>query len=502
MHTKLLIAVVFASAAVCRGQVSVRTGDFSFGKPVLAVRGDFMGENGTTWLNASGAGTLLLSISNSGSATARGAVVMFSPGGQLKDVNIIRVDSLGDMKPGDVRTERIALTAPEDAPSQKGPLSILVRAEPGPVTAETKVEISVREIPAPRLDIAIAGGAAEGVTAGEVTKIRARVRNTGSGEARGVSATFLPPAGGTDAGLAESGKTVQLGTITQGGGAKDLTLTLTPPANAEGPAAIVVRLDEERAKFSVFETLSVIVKGAGAGTEEAGNAAFRKGDYNRAIASFEKAAARGKASKELYFNLGLSYFRNRNRVRCLACMQKSSALGSREAKAWIRDNTVPVEFTTVTYTQAEADPFEGYTPPIGLGVLPFADSLGHNTALTEKLYDALRAKNEKLRIFPFSTIKSEQVSWGLTALSPSNRQILAALEKELSMNFAVAGIVRDSTGPSFSMQILRCRDGAPLVTKEFRTTGSASAIDDAAMFLLKGRVPAYRTSQSLEVKLP
>ncbi|HTY60442.1 MAG TPA: hypothetical protein VMF59_16585, partial [Bacteroidota bacterium] len=339
------------------------------------------------------------------------------------------------------------------------------------------------------------------VTAGDVSKIKARVRNTGTGEARGVSATFLPAGPGTDAGLAETGKTVQIGTLAQKS-SKEITLTFRPPATAEGPAAVVVRLDEERAKSSVFITLSVLVRTPLAGAEQSGYAAFKKGDYATAIASFERVVEKGKPSKELLFTLGLSYYKSRNRARCLACMQRSSGLGSKEARSWIRGHTAPVDVPVVTYTQAERDPFEGYTPPIGLGVLPFTDSLRHDTPLTEKLYNALKAKNEALRIFPFSTIRAAQGSWGLSSLNPSDRQILSALEKELSMNFAVAGRARDTLGTAFSMQIIRCRDGAPVVTKEFRTTSASSAIDDAVMFILKGRVPVYTASRSVEVKLP
>ncbi|HMK39649.1 MAG TPA: hypothetical protein VK569_09930, partial [Bacteroidota bacterium] len=328
-----------------------------------------------------------------------------------------------------------------------------------------------------------------------------RVRNTGTAEARGVSATFLPAGPGTEGVIAEMGKTLQLGTIPPGS-SKEFTLTLRPDGSAVSPAAFAVRLDEERGKFSVFETLSVGTKAPTPGTEEAGFAAFRKGDYNQAIASFEKVAASGRASKEVYYALGLSYFKNRNRSRCLSSMKKSSALGSEEASAWMKANTAPVEITTVTYRQLEADPFEGYTPPVGLGVLPFADSLTHDTPLTEGLYNALKAKNEALRIFPFSTIKSRQASWGLTALSPSNRQILSALEKEISMNFAVAGLTRDEQASAFNMQIIRCRDGKVVLAQEFHTTKNSTALDDAVMLLLKGRLPVYTASRTIEVRLP
>jgi hypothetical protein len=500
MRKELLLAVLLTAVTVCPGQVSVRTRAFSFGKPVLGVKVEFLGENGTTWLNANAGGTLTLSISNSGAATAHGAIVTLTPDAQLKNIVIVRIDSLGDIEAGETRTEKFAVSAPGDAQARKGQIVVTVTADPGPVSAETRVELAVRDVPFPRLDIRLAGAGA-GVTAGEVSKIKARVQNTGTGEARGVSATFFAAGTGTESGIAEIGKTIPLGTIAQGA-SKEIMLTLKPAGKAGGPAVFVVRLNEERSKFSVSETLSVQVKGAVEGAEEAGFEAFNKGNYNQAIASFERVVAAGKASQDVYFRLGFSYFKNRNRVRCLASMQKSSGLGSNEAKAWLNENTAPVVSTTVTYKQIEPDLFEGYNPPVGLGVLPFADSLRHDTPLTDRVYKTLKAKNETLRVFPFSTIKSEQASWGLNALDPSNRQILSALEKDLSMNFAVAGVAADTMGSAFSMQVIRCRDGTPVYTQEFRTSRSSTAIDDAVMLLLKGRVPVYTKSSTLEVKLP
>lgn len=495
LFTALLIAVT-----VCPGQVTVRTRAFSFGKPGLGVKAEFLGENGTAWLNANARGTITLIISNSGAATARGAIVTLSPGAQLKDVQIVPLDSLGDIRPGEIRTEKIALSAPGDAQSGTGTIVITVTAGPGPVSAETKMEIAVRGIPVPRLTMKITAGVG-GVTAGEVSKIRGLVQNTGTGEARGVTASFPAPSPGSESGIAETGKTIPLGTIAPGS-SKEITLTLKPSGRATGPATFVVWLDEESSRFSVSETLSVQVKPAGSGAEETGLAAFNRGDYNQAIASFEKVVAAGNATKEMYFKLGISYFKTRNRARCLATMQKSSGLGSNEARDWLNDNTTPVAGITVTHKQIEPDLFEGYNSPVGVGVLPFLDSLRHDTPLTVRLYNALKAKNETLRVFPFSTIKSEQTSWGLTALDPSNRQILSALEKDLSMNFAVAGVARDTTGSAFSMRVIRCRDGEPVLTQEFRTSMNSTAIDDAVELLLKGKAPVYTSSRTVEVKLP
>jgi hypothetical protein len=504
MRKELLLAALFTAlliaVTVCPGQVTVRTRAFSFGKPGLGVKAEFLGENGTAWLNANARGTITLIISNSGAATARGAIVTLSPGAQLKDVQIVPLDSLGDIRPGEIRTEKIAVSAPGDAQSGTGTIVITVTAGPGPVSAETKMEIAVRGIPVPRLTMKITAGVG-GVTAGEVSKIRGLVQNTGTGEARGVTASFPAPSPGSESGIAETGKTIPLGTIAPGS-SKEITLTLKPSGRATGPATFVVWLDEESSRFSVSETLSVQVKPAGSGAEETGLAAFNTGDYNQAIASFEKVVAAGNATKEMYFKLGISYFKTRNRARCLATMQKSSGLGSNEARDWLNDNTTPVAGITVTHKQIEPGLFEGYNPPVGVGVLPFLDSLRHDTPLTVRLYNALKAKNETLRVFPFSTIKSEQTSWGLTALDPSNRQILSALEKDLSMNFAVSGVARDTTGSAFSMRVIRCRDGEPVLTQEFRTSMNSTAIDDAVELLLKGKAPVYTSSRTVEVKLP
>ena len=178
----------------------------------------------------------------------------------------------------------------------------------------------------------------------------------------------------------------------------------------------------------------------------------------------------------------------------------SAALGSTEAKTWIRANTIPVDVVTVTYRQVVTDPFSGYTPPVGLGVLPFTDSLTHETPLAGKMYDALRAKNVSLRIFPYSTIKSEQETRGLNTLSPSSPKILDALEKVLSINFVITGEAHDTLGSAFRMDVIRCSDAGTVLSHEFKTSTSSTAIDDAVMLLLKGKSPVYKMSHSL--KLP
>ena len=495
---ELLLPLLFFAVLHSPGQETVRTPAFSFGKPALAVRGEFLGDEGTAVLNANSGGTLTVTIINTGLAAAHGAVLILTPDGQLKDIRIVQVDTLGDIQAGETRTEKVALMAPADARSQQGALMLTVKADPGPISAESRVDIALREIPAPRLDVSLIGENPT-VATGGVLKLTAHVRNTGSGDARGVSATFLPAGPGTDPGLAEMGTTVPLGAIPQGA-EKDLTLTVRPPGSSKGTAAFVVRLDEERAKFSVFETLSFLVKGAMPAEEESGFAAFRKGDYTQAIAIFEKMVAARKASREVYFSLGLSYFKSQDRARCLPNMQRSAALGSTEAKTWIRANTIPVDVVTVTYRQVVTDPFSGYTPPVGLGVLPFTDSLTHETPLAGKMYDALRAKNVSLRIFPYSTIKSEQETRGLNTLSPSSPKILDALEKVLSINFVITGEAHDTLGSAFRMDVIRCSDAGTVLSHEFKTSTSSTAIDDAVMLLLKGKSPVYKMSHSL--KLP
>ena len=500
MRKELLFTLLLFASISSPGQETARTPAFSFGKPALAVRGEFLGDEGTAVLNANSGGTLTISITNTGLSAARRAVLTIVPDAHLKDVRVAQTDSIGDIQAGETRTQRVALTAPADARSQQGSLALTVKAEPGPVSAESKVDLTLKEIPAARLDVSLAGDNPT-VAAGQVLTLSAHIRNTGSADARGVTATLLPAGPGTDPGLSEMGKTLPLGMILQGA-SKDVTLTVKPPLNAKGTAAFVVRLDEEKAKFSVFETLSFLVKAAAPSEEESAFASFRKGDYARAIPGFEKMVASRKATREVYFSLGLSYFKNGNSARCLLNMQKSASLGSTEAKSWIRANTTPVDVTTVTYRQEATNPFAGYAPPVGMGVLPFTDSLRHDTPLTGKIYDALRAKNESFRIFPYSTIKTEQATRGLAATNPSSPKILDALEKVLSINFVIAGEAHDTAGSAFRMDVLRCSDGTTVISREFRTSTTSTAIDDAVMLVFKGKSPVYRSSRSLEVKLP
>jgi hypothetical protein len=69
------------------------------------------------------------------------------------------------------------------------------------------------------------------------------------------------------------------------------------------------------------------------------------------------------------------------------------------------------------------------------------------------------------------------------------------------MNFAVTGIAGDTAGSAFSMQIIRCRDGALVFSEAFRKSTSSTAIEDAVMLLLKGRVPLYSESNTAEVNI-
>jgi hypothetical protein len=52
------------------------------------------------------------------------------------------------------------------------------------------------------------------------------------------------------------------------------------------------------------------------------------------------------------------------------------------------------------------------------------------------------------------------------------------------------------------MQVIRCRDGEPVLTQEFRPSTNSTAIDDAVELLLKGKAPVYTSSRTMEVKLP
>ena len=97
MRKECILSFLICAVSVSPGQMSVRTPSFSFGSPSLSIRGDFLGEKGTTWLNAGAGGTLVLSISNSGKATARGAVVAIVPVAPLKGIQVTGTDSLGDV---------------------------------------------------------------------------------------------------------------------------------------------------------------------------------------------------------------------------------------------------------------------------------------------------------------------------------------------------------------------------------------------------------------------
>ncbi|HTO93732.1 MAG TPA: hypothetical protein VMM80_05150 [Bacteroidota bacterium] len=494
--------LLLASSQNAWSQSSVRTRTFSFGKPVIALKGEIVAASGGATLSAGAGGTLALSITNTGQATARNAVLVLVPAATLKDIAVARIDTLDDIKPGETRTEKIPVGFPDAAPAQKGALTLSLSADPGAITATAKVDVAVRDVPYPKFTLRLIGPK-QGVIAGESARIRLRVTNAGTGEGRGVSAIVSPDTGATDSahgGVRALRKTVKTDVgVLRAGAYQEIPLDIRPPANAAGSASLLVSISEERRKFAFADTLSLQILPASAGVEGQAFDSFRRGDYRRAAGLFEKIAATGKGSKEVYFALGASLFTLREQKRSLAAMQKASLLGSADARGWLASHTTTVERVSVTYTKHASDPFGGYKPPIGIGILPFTDLQMQETPLTDEIYAALKKKNKKFRIFPNSTILSEQTALGLTSVAPSSKEILAGLERDFSMNFAVGGSNADTASAVFTLQILRCSDGETVASQEFRNSETSTALNDAVHFLLDGRVPKYTRSRNVEL---
>ena len=498
----LLAAVLLAGTPAAWGQTSVRTNSFAFGKPVLVLRGEIAAANGDSMLSAGAGGTLALSISNTGQATARNPVLVVVPGRTLKDVAVVRRDTLDSIAPGETRSEKIALGVPETAPAQKGALRISICDDSGSANAETSVDIAVRAVPFPKFSATITGPP-EGLIGGEHAVLKAHVTNTGKGNARGVTATIVSDstmltllgAGNRPAGQSTR---VSIDTLLAGQ-TRDITVSVRLAKGAAGSVPIYLRIADARSKYAFVDTLALPVISAAARAEALAFEAFTQGDYRRAAGMFAKLASAGRPSAQVYYALGVSYFRLQNGAKCVAVMQKASSLGSEDAKTWLASHATTVEDVTVTYTKRTTNPFEGYTPPIGIGILPFTDMQMQSMPLTDTIYEALKKKNKTFRIFPNSTILSEQTALGLTSVAPSNKEILAGLERDFSMNFAVGGTTADSTAAVFTLQILRCRDGETVWSQEFRNSKSSTAVDDAVRFLLEGRVPLYKRSRNVEL---
>ena len=499
----LPVAVIMVSGSSAWPQSSVRTRTFAFGKPVLVLKGEIVAANGDSMLSAGAGGTLALSISNTGQATARNPVMVLKPAATLKDISVARTDTLDDLAPGETRTEKVPVGFPATAPAEKGALRVSVSANPGPVRAETRMEIAVRDVPFPKFDARIIGPQG-GVIAGETVRLGIRVMNSGTGEARGVAAVIAPDS--AKAAFAGPNKRASDRTLKEdigalaSGASHDIALDVRVLKEATGNITIVVGVTGENTTFGYTDTLSVHVLSAAAAMEARGFVSFRRGDYRGAAGLFEKLLSTGKASKEACYALGVSYFKLQNQPRCIAVMQKASSMGNEDAKNWLADHANTVETVTVVYAGRTADPFEGYSQPIGLGILPFTDAQMQSTPLTDKMYEALRKKNKTFRILPYSTIESEKTALHLTSLSPSNSEILAGMERDFSMNFAVGGTTGDTTAAVFTMQILRCRDGQLVYSQEFRNSKTSTAVNDAVRFLLEGKVPLYKRTRTVEVK--
>ena len=492
-------ALLGAFGSAC-GQVSVRTGTFSFEKPVLNVKAGFLGENGNTYLAARESGTLTLSVINMGSNVAHSVSALLNADPVLKGLQFDTVARMGDIKPGETKTAKITVLAPDDVKFEDGLISVDIKSDPPLASAQATVAISLREVPQAHLEVRLPASESI-VPAGESVIVTAQVRNSGSGVSRSITASASPIGAGTAVSFEGRVQTVRLGPLEQGA-SKDLPLTVkTAAGSSQSTAAFVISLKEERRKSAIAETLSVAVRSAGSIAEEAAFAAFRKGDYIEAIRSFEKVTSLGKASREVYYSLGIAYFRDGNPTRCLLNMQKAAHMGSGEASRWLEENTFQSDRVTVTYTPLSADPFAGYAQPIGLGILAFKDSVGRETALASRIYDVLKAKNKSFRIFPYSTIKEEQTSLGIGRLDGSDRRGLAALEKDLAVNFVLSGTSGDSIGSTITLRLVRSKDASIVLTREFRSSTSSTALDDVALFLLKKQSSVYHTKQIVSVRM-
>ena len=107
MRKELLVTLLLFASISSPGQETARTPAFSFGKPALAVRGEFLGDEGTVVLNANSGGTLTVSITNTGLSVARGTVLTIVPDGNLKDVHVVQTDTIGEIQAGETRAERV-----------------------------------------------------------------------------------------------------------------------------------------------------------------------------------------------------------------------------------------------------------------------------------------------------------------------------------------------------------------------------------------------------------
>jgi serine/threonine protein kinase len=145
----------------------------------------------------------------------------------------------------------------------------------------------------------------------------------------------------------------------------------------------------------------------------------------------------------------------------------------------------------VSYKAIKVDPFDGFAPPISLGILDFTGPEGKPTDLSAKFYEALSTANRSFRIFPCSTLEAEQKGLGLASFDPSSKEVLNALGRELSVDFVITGAATNEVDSSFTMQMIKCTSGIRVFSLQFRNSSSSCALDDAVLFLLNRQVPVY-----------
>jgi hypothetical protein len=495
----IAMTLLLALGPLSYGQESVRTKRFSFDKPALVVQAEFTCENGNRWLEANGTGTITLTISNKGKATAPATVATITAGSTLAGIQFEKEQYLGDVKPGETITKKVQVVARDDIGSQKGIISIDLKDGLGSTTSNATVQIETRPLPVPHLRANVVAPDTS-VAKGENVRVRIAVLNVGNGQAREVSATVLPLEPASDVVVISTAIGLSLGSI-EPGARKDIEFVFgTGREHAGDRVAFLLKLGEKRPQFSMNDTVFVALKAPLPTPEELAFIAYRRGDYTEAIQQFENVVATGSASPEVFFGLGMSYYKTDNSPRTLENIREAAGLGSTEAKRWLKENTISKEIITVSYTIVSSGSFAGYTPPIGLGILNFEGVGNKDAAFSNKFYEELKLKNESFRIYPYSTLEEEQSLLGVASLDPSNRQVLSALEKELSVNFVVTGSVNDESGSSLRIHLIRCADGATVFDREFYTSTTSTALNDAIFFLLNGRVPAYVRKPTTTIK--
>jgi len=502
-------------AQSCDAQVKARTKGGTFKPPVLNVVVSFRGPSGSNVLQAGEAAELVLAVSNSGEGKAKDVVAKLITEAHYSGIAFDSTVHVGEIAPHGQARANLKIAALNGAGSQTVRMRVEAYDSFRHSVASTIVEFSTREFRPPQLRVTgkwvrlqkeplprpINGETK--VKRGDTVTVLLRVQNVGKGRADSLRASLTMKD--------EARQVVYVG--------KPLPFNMKdlPPDSADTVSfpfvvgeqyasdalSLTIRIAERHPEFSAEQRVELGLSSRQLSFEERVSALLQEGAYDSAIAACLIEIANKGGSATLYFSLGRAYSQKGEDGAGIQNYQKAAQLGHVGAQQWLDANTKSKSVTTVSYKKFAQNPFAGDQYPIGLGILRFSSSRGNYSELTKKVLDTLKSRSavlEKFTLFPYSSLEEQKATLQIGNLDPTDKQVLAKLDKFMDIKFVVYGVVTDETLPLFTMDVVRTADGKKVFSQQFRQSSNSTPINDAVLLFQSFRVPVYKNERVLQIR--